>query len=130
MQRAQTLLVLVCALLLPSALAGGQEEKAKHEIPPYALIFGTVWTPEGRPVAGVPVSIRRADEKKPKWRLVSDHQGEFAQRVPAGKAGYVVRAEIKMPKGQPPPEVRVNIENDERIDIGLHLTKDSLGASR
>ncbi len=56
--------------------------------------------------------------------------GEFAQRVPAGKANYIVWADIKMPKGQSPPEVSVPIENDERVDIGLHLTKDTPGLSK
>jgi hypothetical protein len=118
--------VLFCAVLLLSTLASSQAKNGEHGPPPYALIFGTVWTPDGRPIGGVPVSIRPAGEKKAKWRLVSDHQGEFAQRVPAGKADYVVWADIKMPKGESPPEVRVQIEKDERIDIGLHLTPESL----
>ena len=39
--------------------------------------------------------IRRADQKKAKWELNSDHSGEFAQRLPAGKADYVVWADMK-----------------------------------
>ena len=50
----------------------------------YALIYGTVWGPDDHPVAGVPITIRRASDKKPKWELVSDRSGEFAQRVPVG----------------------------------------------
>src|SRR3984893_16431018 len=53
---------------------------------PYALIFGTVWGPDDRPIYGVRVKIRRAQDKKPKWELYSNHTGEFAQRVQAGKA--------------------------------------------
>ena len=55
---------------------------------PYALIFGTVWGPDDRPVYGVKVKIRRADQKKARWELFSDHHGEFAQRVPVGPADY------------------------------------------
>jgi hypothetical protein len=94
---------------------------------PYALLFGTVWGPDGRPVYGVKVKIRRANEKKARWELYSDHNGEFAQRVPAGKADYVVWADfkaLKLPDGKelhPGEEARVHIEFDERIDTGLHL---------
>lgn len=96
------------------------QKKAKYD---YALIYGTVWDKDDRPVYGVPIKIRRADQKKAKWELVSDHQGEFAQRVPVGKADYIVWADIKVPKGQQKPETKIHIEYDERRDIGLHLTK-------
>ena len=89
----------------------------------YALIYGTVWGPGDHPVAGVPISIRRASDKKAKWQQVSDRSGEFAQRVPVGAQDYVVQADIKMPKGQPKPEVTVHIDDDERKDISLHLSK-------
>jgi hypothetical protein len=96
------------------------QKKAKHD---YALIYGTVWDKGDRPVYGVPIKIRRADQKKAKWELMSDHQGEFAQRVPVGKADYIVWADIKVPKGQQKPETKVHIEYDERRDISLHLTR-------
>ena len=70
------------------------------------MIYGTVWGPDNHPVAGVPIKIRRAIDKKPKWELTSDSSGEFAQRVPAGRQDYIVEADIKMPKGQPKPQVR------------------------
>jgi hypothetical protein len=100
---------------------------AKHKIAPYALIFGTVWDSQNRPVYGVPIKIRRSDQKKAKWQVMSDHRGEFAQRVPVGKADYIVTAEIKPPKGKKKdwkaPETKAHIENDERTDVGLHLTE-------
>ena len=96
------------------------EKKAKYD---YALIYGTVWDQNDQPVYGVPIKIRRADQKKAKWELTSDHQGEFAQRVPVGKADYVIWADIKVPKGQQKPETKAHIEDNERIDISLHLTK-------
>jgi hypothetical protein len=120
-------LVLALALLglppLRPGLAFAQMDPRK----PYALIFGTVWGPDDRPVYGVHVKIRRADQKRAKWDLYSDHRGEFAQRLPAGKADYVVWADLKGFKPlegkqlRPGDEVAVHIDGDERADIGLHL---------
>ena len=105
------------------AVCSAQEPSAKNSaVKDYALIYGTVWGADDRPAAGVPVTIRRATDKKPKWELVSDSRGEFAQRVPPGKQDYIVRADIKTPKGEAQPEVTVQIEGNERKDIGLHLT--------
>ena len=92
-----------------------------HELAPYALLFGTVYGPDQHPAYGIKIQIRRADQKKPKWELMSDHEGEFAQRVPAGKADYVITAEVKTPKGQRKPELMVHVENDERKDFVLRL---------
>jgi hypothetical protein len=95
---------------------------------PYALIFGTVWDPDGHPIYGVKVKVRRSDGKKGHWETYSNHTGEFAQRVPAGKADYAVRADVKgykLQSGkhlQPGPEVTVHIDNDERADVGVHLS--------
>ncbi len=98
-----------------SPLPGKKKEK------PYALIFGTVFGPDARAVGGVKVKIRRSDQKKAKWELYSDSRGEFAQRVPAGQADYLVWAELPDSKGQPRQEVTVHVLNDERVDISLHL---------
>jgi hypothetical protein len=113
--------------VLPPAIAASGSKKLKPT-DPYALIFGTVWGPDNRPIYGVPVKIRRVPDKKPRWELISDHVGEFAQRVPAGKADYVVWADLKGVKttdGKPlhlAEEVTIHVEYDERVDTGLHLT--------
>jgi hypothetical protein len=113
-------------LCLSSGTSVGQSAAQRHE-KPYALIFGTVWGPDDYPLYAVKVKLRRADQKKAKWEQYSDHQGELAFRVPAGKATYYVWAEVKgykLPDGsklQPGQEVRVEVENDERVDFGLHL---------
>ncbi len=122
--------LLLIVFLLPAfasrqALLAASNPKGK----PYALIAGTVWGPDDRPVYGIPVKIRRAKDKKPKWEVYSDHMGEFAQRVPAGEADYILSADlskVKTADGQPVrlvQEVTVHIYNDEREDTGLHLTK-------
>jgi hypothetical protein len=115
---------LFLALLLAPARAGGSDDQKPK---PYALIFGTAWDPDGHPLYAVKVKIRRANEKKARWELYSDHAGEFAQRVPAGNADYIVWAEVKGyklssgKKLKPGSEVTVHIDSDERSDIGLHL---------
>jgi hypothetical protein len=114
--------------VLPLASASPATQKLKPN-DPYALIFGTVWGPDNRSVYGITVKIRRLPDKKAKWEVYSNHEGEFAQRVPAGKADYVVWADLKGVKttdGQPlhlAEEVPVHVEYDERVDIGLHLTR-------
>ena len=101
-----------------------------HKEKPYALIFGTVWGPDNRPVAGVEVKIRPADKERSKWEVYSNRIGEFEQRVPAGKADYVLEADYKPPKDSKyhqdnniklHAETTVHVENDERVDTGLHL---------
>jgi hypothetical protein len=123
------LLLALCLLSLrfaPLADAASGPKKLKPT-DPYALIFGTVWGPDNHPAFGVKVLIRRASDKKPSWELYSDHRGEFAQRVAAGKNDYVVTADLKGVKtsdGKPvhlPEEVPVHVEYDERVDVGLHL---------
>ena len=121
---ASPVLILV-SLLTPASAQGNRREKPK----PYALIYGTVWDPDGHALYGVKVKIRRATDKdkKVRWELYSNHKGEFAQRLPAGKADYIVWADVKdykLPSGKrvkPGPEVTVHIDDDERSDIGLHL---------
>ena len=114
------LVLAVCVLLAVPAWPDDKDKpKEKKKLPPYALIFGTVWATDGTPAAGIRIKIRRVQDKKPKWELISDRRGEFAQRLPAGKGEYVVWADVK-PKGKR-PETHVQVENDERVDIGLHL---------
>jgi hypothetical protein len=118
--------VWLCLALTASPSAGVQASQRADESS-YALIFGTVWGPSGLPLYGVKVKVRRSDQKKARWELYSDHRGEFAQRVPAGKADYVLWADMKgykNPGGKPlesGPQVTVHIENNERVDTGLHL---------
>ena len=127
--------LLLSVLLLPifssrRAWLAAPKSKEKDKEKPYALIAGTVWGPDDRPVYGVPVKIRRATDKakKVRWQLYSDHMGEFAQRVPAGEADYIIWADLKGVKsadGKPlrlVQPVTVHIYNDEREDTGLHLT--------
>lgn len=118
-------LPLVSAVAVTSAAASPSQASAPIN-KDYALIYGTVWGPDGRRVPGIPLKIRRASDKKPKWELTSDGSGEFAQRVPPGAEDYVIQADVKVPKGHAKPEITVHIDNDERKDVGLHLTQQEL----
>lgn len=90
---------------------------------PYSLIFGTVYGPDERPAPYVKIKVRRGDQKKAKWELVSDRRGEFAQRFPAGAADYFISTQVEKKYGVENKEVKVHIDNDERQDVALHLTK-------
>jgi hypothetical protein len=121
------LLCLVLFSLAPTILRSAPQKPGQ----PYAVIFGTVWGPDNRPIYGVRVKIRRATDKpnKVRWEQYSDHMGEFAQHVPAGEADYILSADpkdLKLSDGTQlrlPEEVKVHIYNDEREDTGLHLTR-------
>lgn len=117
-------LIAACLLLATTIPLQGRDKKKPDD---YALIFGTVWGPDDRPLPGIQVNIRRADQKRAKWQRYSTRLGEFSVRVPVGKADYVIWAEtkgVKLPSGnhlQPSPEVTVHVESNERVDTGLHL---------
>jgi len=119
-----------CFLVLLGRVQAQAGDQHKDPRKSYALVVGTVWGPDDRPVYGVKVKIRRADQKKAKWELYSNHTGEFAQRLPSGKADYVVWADLKDFKSlsgkklSPVSEVTVHIESEERVDVGLHLNQE------
>lgn len=116
----------LATLLAAAPLAGDQHKKPE----PYALLYGTIYTPDHHLLYGAHIRIRRSDQKKPKWETCSDREGEFAQRVPAGKADYIVSADGRDCNGHKyegrnfkAAETTVHIENDERVDFSLHLTE-------
>jgi hypothetical protein len=108
---------LLMGLLLAAATLGVAEPGQKR-FQPYALLAGTVFYEEnGFLVRGARVEVRQKDGKK-HWQANTNDAGEFAIQVPAGKAVYVVQAEIS---GRQPDRKEVEVENDERVDIVLHL---------
>lgn len=122
-----SLLIAAFSLALAKASAGDVSLQKKSNEKPYAVIFGTVWGPDDKPIYGVRIKIRRENEKRTRWEVYSDHHGEFAQRVPAGKEDYVAAAELKGYKSidgdrlQLADTVKIHVEYDERVDTGLHL---------
>lgn len=116
-----TMLAALAAILVFALPATTFAKDKKPE--PYALIFGTVFGPDMLPVQGVTIKIKRSDQKKAKWQLLSDRRGEFAQRLPAGKAEYQIVVEVPKNMGLRPdkPSYSVQVDNDERQDIAVHL---------
>ena len=142
-----SLLLILIASCLP--LFADSRSRARDD---YALLFGTVYGADEKPLYGVKIKIRRVDQKKAKWEVTSDHRGEFAQRVPAASADYIVWTDVDLRKhlktlgreeeaarlqphagkrearasdasGRSGREARVHVDNDERVDVGLHLTE-------
>jgi hypothetical protein len=130
---AACLAICVLLALLPSGVAAAKEKPKKEK--PYALIFGTAYGPNDRPLYGVKIMIRPQTKKHPSWELISDHRGEFAQRVPAGTNDYLVHGEAEYAPvgddGKPQlskkmrlkGDTRVHVDNEERRDISVHLTE-------
>jgi hypothetical protein len=111
--------VLVAVLLAnPTALVSAPKHQA-----PYALIYATVWGHGAETVYGVKVQLRRSGSKKVIAEEISNHTGEVAFRVPAGKQDYTLTADVKPSKDKTKPEVTAHVENDERVEVSLHLTQ-------
>lgn len=125
----------ICVLLAVFSPFGAASKDKPQKEKPYALIFGTAYGPNDRPLYGVKITIRPQKKKHPSWDLMSDHRGEFAQRVPAGTNDYLVHGEAEYAPvgddGKPQlskkvrlkGETRVHVDNEERRDISLHLTE-------
>jgi len=130
---------LLCAGWLAPPVRSQAATKPKPE---YSLLLITVYGADAHPVYGAEVRIRRAGEKKVRWEGPSNHSGEFAQRIPLGPADYIVWVRLRDKKEeaaalaaaeQGPAHsftegavnagsaVKIHIEKDEAIDIGLHL---------
>lgn len=116
------LLCCLLAVLVPSAAHAKQPPSPND----FAVIFGTVWGPDDLPVYGVIIKIRRTSDKHARWKVHSNHLGEFEQLVPRGKQTYILWADTgglktrdgKHLQAQP---VTVEVEDNERVDTGVHL---------
>jgi len=124
---------MVCVLLSASSFASDDKKDDKKK-DNYGLIYGTAYGPDDRPLYGVRVNIHPVGKKHPTWELVSDHHGEFAQRVPPGPGDYEVSGVVEwvpVQDGKPQKSLRkrlkgqakVHIEDQERRDFSLHLTE-------
>lgn len=114
-----------------------QETPAKKTNPqskekPYGVLFGTAYGPDDHAMYGVHVVIRPEGRKKPTWELMSDHRGEFAQRVPPGPGDYVVTGEVEirpLVDGKPQKkkrlkgEAKVHLGGEEEQDFSLHMNE-------
>jgi hypothetical protein len=72
---------------VPTAALGnlGLAAPTQHKPSPNDCIFyATVFTNEGRLLAGAEIHVRPTGKKKPDYEAWSDRRGEFAVRVPQG----------------------------------------------
>jgi hypothetical protein len=128
-------LLLLATFTCASALGDKKQSSKNKPGQSYGLIFGTAYGPDDRPLYGVKVTIHPEGKKHPNWELFSDHHGEFAQRVPAEAADYVITGQAeyaplgkdgkpeKSRKRKLKGETRVHMEGEIRKDIGLHLAE-------
>ena len=106
--------LLVCGLL--SSAAGKKAE-------PYAVVAGTVFREDGFSLPGASVTLLPKDAPKgKKLEAMSDARGEFAFRVPAAAAAYVVKAARK---GFQPAEKEASVSGEGRVDVTLILSVES-----
>ncbi|HKT52451.1 MAG TPA: hypothetical protein VJV96_19265 [Candidatus Angelobacter sp.] len=119
---------LCLSLLLSYASAQKKDDSKRH----YGLISGTAYGPDDRPLYGVRITIHPEGKKHPSWDLVSDHRGEFAQRVPPGPEDYIVDGQVELAplengipqlhkKKKLRDQVKVHIDNEEIRDISVHM---------
>lgn len=88
-------LTLSVVAVLVQPLGGVPDEpQKKPRLADQFLIFGTVFEESGFLLPGAEIQVRRAGERKVRWRQTSDRRGEFAVRVPPG-AEYELTAKAK-----------------------------------
>jgi hypothetical protein len=113
-----SLRLLACLFLATATLAG--PARAQKRFQPYALVYVTVFYEENDfLVRNARVDVRLKDTKK-HWDAKTNEEGSAAVQVPAGKAVYVVESQVS---GRQADRKEVSVENDERVDVVLHLRK-------
>lgn len=111
-----------------------QNPKSQTKEKPYGVLFGTAYGPDDHAMYGVHVIIHPEGHKKPSWELMSDHRGEFAQRVPPGPGDYVITGEVeilpvvdgkprKSQKKRLKGETKVHLGGEEQQDFSLHMNE-------
>jgi len=111
--------LLLLALLLLCCFGASAGEKQKS----YAVVAGTVFREPGFALPGAEVVLRMTvpppGAKHPKSLAArSDGMGEYAFRVPPGKAEYSVSVKADGFVGEEKP---AKIESEERVDIYFTL---------
>ena len=108
-------LLCLLALALPCAQAA---EKKKPKSAPQALLFGSVFQENGFLLRGARVVVSIPGHPKDRKETTTDVQGEFALRLPAGKARYTVEVSAQ---GFASAKKEVEVAGDERIDLTFRL---------
>jgi len=111
--RLAAFLGVLCLSLAATAAADKKKPRAAQ-----ALLFGSVFQENGFSLRGARVVASNADRPKEKKETVTDLQGEFALRVPAGKGRYQVEVSAQ---GFLSASKTVEVAGDERIDLTFRL---------
>lgn len=104
----------------PASVPQGRREESKKKKPSFAdlfLVFGTVFDERGFALPGAEVRVRRAAEKKFRWRQYSDRRGEFGVRVPPG-AEYEMNVRAK---GYREQTRKIDARASNREDVVLRM---------
>ena len=106
--------VLLCLIALTAALGAEKPKK------PYAVVAGTVFREPGfaLPGAEVTLDVNPSKPKSKPMKAVSDSRGEFAFRVPAQEARYIVKVRAK---GFEPQEKEASVSGEQRLDVFFQL---------
>jgi hypothetical protein len=111
------LLALAAGLATPTGALAGPKTEA------YAVVAGTVFREPGFALHGAEVRLQVKTPPEGVKRLkpqkaVSDGRGEFAFRVPAGKAEYTISVRAAGFVGEQKP---ASVTADERVDVYFEL---------
>lgn len=105
---------LLCLAVAPVA---GDDKKPK---PAHAVVAGTVFREPGFALPGAEVTLtaNRPPKKFKPMRMFSDSRGEYAFRVPAVEARYIVKVKAKGFESQ---EKEAAVAGEQRLDVFFQL---------
>jgi hypothetical protein len=99
---------------LPLHAAGKKKQPAAE-----AIIAGTVFQSSGHLLRGATVEVVAQDNPKLKGNAVTDAQGDFAIRVPAGQRTFAIKASAK---GFEAAQKTVEVFENEKVRANLILS--------
>jgi hypothetical protein len=111
---------LAAVLLAVASLPGAQKnDKKKTRTIQQALLYGSVFQESGVSLRGARVVAFNAERPNIRKETVTDVQGEFAVRFPAGKARYTIEVSAE---GFTSEKKTVEVAGDERVDLTFRLS--------
>ncbi len=118
--RASLALVVSALWLAATGLPQPCVAAKKPKFTPEAVLGGTVFQENGFSLRGARVVVYYEGHPKDRREAITDMQGEFAVRVPAGKARYTVEVSAQ---GFTSDKKTVEVTGDERIDLTFRLAR-------
>ena len=111
---------LAAVLLAVASLPGAQKnDKKKTRTIQQALLYGSVFQESGFSLRGARVMAFNTERPNIRKETVTDVQGEFAVRFPAGKARYTIEVSAE---GFTSEKKTVEVAGDERVDLTFRLS--------